>query len=488
MSLLPESLKTLGLHHTAAQLDDLVALATKRRFSPTQLLEHLAEAELQERTRRSLERRLARAKIGRFTPMSEFDWAWPTHVDRPAIDAALHLDFLAQSQNLILVAAQGLGQTMIAQNVAYQAVLAGHHVLFTTASQLLLDLGAQESARGLARRLQHYSQPALLVVDEVGYIPTPAPPICSSRSSAGATRKRASPSPPTCPSPTGRPCFPTPRPPSPSSIASCTTRRSSRSKAPAIADAPPRSSTRPARPLRREPAPFGPRPTACRLSAEPAGQIPADLHGRQHLSTRHRPRARAAPANGQAAPGILMTFLERLAAMTPSGPLAAFTPPSPARSAAANRGAPRAPRGAQRRGLRGAPRALRAAAAAAGSWPFTPGGRGCAISWTAWGSARRGASRRPRVSSDRGAARCLKPPRSDAGRRAHAPSLPASARAADRSLDDDALLTGVGLFTAGEPAPTSPTRSRGSVRRAPSSRGGTLQGTEVRVGPQPRMP
>ena len=82
MSPLPESLKTLGLHHTAAQLDDLVALATKRRFSPTQLLEHLAEAELQDRTRRSLERRLARAKIGRFTPMSEFDWAWPTHLDR----------------------------------------------------------------------------------------------------------------------------------------------------------------------------------------------------------------------------------------------------------------------------------------------------------------------------------------------------------------------------------------------------------------------
>ena len=170
MSPLPERLKTLGLHHTAAQLDDLVALATKRRFSPTQLLEHLAEAELQERTRRSLERRLARAKIGRFTPMSEFDWAWPTHLDRPAIDAALRLDFLAQSHNLILVAPQGLGKTMLVQNIAYQAVLAGHHVLFTPAAQLLLDLGAQESARGLARRLQHYSQPALLVVDEVGYL------------------------------------------------------------------------------------------------------------------------------------------------------------------------------------------------------------------------------------------------------------------------------------------------------------------------------
>jgi len=105
MSPLANALQTLGLHHTAAQLDDLVALATKRRWSPTQLLEHLAEAEQPDRTRRSLERRLARSRIGRFTPMSDFDWAWPTQIDRPAVDAALRLDFLADARNIVLVAA-----------------------------------------------------------------------------------------------------------------------------------------------------------------------------------------------------------------------------------------------------------------------------------------------------------------------------------------------------------------------------------------------
>ena len=59
---------------------------------------------------------------------------------------------------------------MIAQNIAHQAVLAGHHVLFTTAAQLLLDLGGQESARGLARRLNYYGQRGLLVLDELGYL------------------------------------------------------------------------------------------------------------------------------------------------------------------------------------------------------------------------------------------------------------------------------------------------------------------------------
>lgn len=170
MSELATGLATLGLRQTAGHLDDVVALATKRRWSPTQLLEHLVETEQQERTRRGLERRLLRSRLGRFTPMAEFDWAWPKRIDRPLVEAVLQLDFLAGARNVVLVAPQGLGKTMIAQNIAYAAVLAGHHVLFKTAAELLLDLGAQESARGLARRLNHYATRGLLVLDEIGYL------------------------------------------------------------------------------------------------------------------------------------------------------------------------------------------------------------------------------------------------------------------------------------------------------------------------------
>jgi len=170
MSDLPTALTTLGLRHTAAHLDDVVALATKRRWSPTQLLEHLVATEQQERTRRSLERRLLRSRIGRFTPMTEFDWAWPKRIDRAAVEATLQLDFLAAARNVVLVAPQGLGKTMIAQNIAHAAVLAGHHVLFKTAAELLLDLGGQDSARALGRRLNYYATRALFVIDEIGYL------------------------------------------------------------------------------------------------------------------------------------------------------------------------------------------------------------------------------------------------------------------------------------------------------------------------------
>ena len=105
MASLAEQLAALGLRYTAAHLDDVVALATKRRWSLTQLLEHLVETEQQERTRHSLERRLARSRIGRFTPMRDFDWVWPTRIDRAAVEAVLQLDFLAEARNVVLVAA-----------------------------------------------------------------------------------------------------------------------------------------------------------------------------------------------------------------------------------------------------------------------------------------------------------------------------------------------------------------------------------------------
>ena len=59
---------------------------------------------------------------------------------------------------------------MIAKNIVHNAVLAGYSALFTTASDLLLNLARQESARGLDRRLKHYASIALLCIDELGYL------------------------------------------------------------------------------------------------------------------------------------------------------------------------------------------------------------------------------------------------------------------------------------------------------------------------------
>lgn len=82
----------------------------------------------------------------------------------------MSLQFLADATNVVLVGPNGVGKTMCACNLGYQAVLAGHTVLFVTAGQLLGDLAALDSDSTLRRRLRHYAAPDLLLIDEVGYL------------------------------------------------------------------------------------------------------------------------------------------------------------------------------------------------------------------------------------------------------------------------------------------------------------------------------
>jgi len=166
---LPEQLEQIGLHAVAGGVDDFLAHATKQRWSPRQILEHLAETEAAERAHRSLERRLRLSEIKKFKPMADFDWSWPKKIERDVIERVLTLDFLPEARNLVLVGTNGLGKTMIAQNICHAAVLAGHSVLFRSAASLLEELHRQ-SPEGRQRKLRTYANVGLLCVDEVGYL------------------------------------------------------------------------------------------------------------------------------------------------------------------------------------------------------------------------------------------------------------------------------------------------------------------------------
>jgi len=130
----------------------------------------LLDWEEQERTRRSMERRLHSARIGRFKPLVDYDWSWPEQIDQACVSDLMTLQFLQSASNAILVGPSGVGKTTIAQNIAHQAVLQGHTVVFTTAGKLLGELASLDSDSALRTRLRHYARPDLLVVDEVGYL------------------------------------------------------------------------------------------------------------------------------------------------------------------------------------------------------------------------------------------------------------------------------------------------------------------------------
>lgn len=131
--------------------------------------EYLAVEE-DERSRRSLERRIRAARLGAFKSIADFDWDWPESIDRDHIEDILQLGFLEEAANVVLLGPSGIGKTMISQNLGYQALQHGHTVLRVTASEMLNDLAAQESSAALARRLRRYFGPRLLILDEVGYL------------------------------------------------------------------------------------------------------------------------------------------------------------------------------------------------------------------------------------------------------------------------------------------------------------------------------
>lgn len=122
------------------------------------------------RSQRSLDSRFRNAHIGRFKQLANFDWKWPKRCDQDVVEDWMRLGFMKEATNLILTGPNAVGKTTIAQNIAYQAVLKGHTVLFRTAAFMLNELAALDSDSALRRRIKHYTQPALLVIDEVGYL------------------------------------------------------------------------------------------------------------------------------------------------------------------------------------------------------------------------------------------------------------------------------------------------------------------------------
>jgi len=161
MNELRERVEVLKLHGLLAHWEEI---------SEEPWLVPLIEWEETERVRRGLERRLKRARLGSFKPLADFDWSWPKKIDRAQIDELFGLEWLARGRNLVLVGPNGIGKTLLAKNLVHQAVLRGATARFLTASELLNTLAEQDSSITLQRKLRLFARPALLCIDELGYL------------------------------------------------------------------------------------------------------------------------------------------------------------------------------------------------------------------------------------------------------------------------------------------------------------------------------
>lgn len=161
-----QNLKTLRFHYLTEHYEDFIT--ARQGKSPEQIVQDLIRLEITERGQRTLSRRLAEARIGRYKLMSEFDWNWPKVLERGQLKTILDTDFVNTRKNLILIGTRGLGKTMIAKNLALSAVHRGHSARFVTASKLVADL--LSAGHRLETRLRYYARVELLIIDELGYL------------------------------------------------------------------------------------------------------------------------------------------------------------------------------------------------------------------------------------------------------------------------------------------------------------------------------
>lgn len=147
------------------------ALAERwNEYADEPCIKRLLEQEEADKHRRSLEQRLRESQIHEMKPAAEFDWAWPKKIDRELVEDLFTLKFVEEPANVIFMGPNGVGKTMLAKNLLHKALLAGYKTRFVTASQMLNDLSSKEGASARLKALKKYTSPALLVIDELGYL------------------------------------------------------------------------------------------------------------------------------------------------------------------------------------------------------------------------------------------------------------------------------------------------------------------------------
>jgi DNA replication protein DnaC len=166
-----ELLHSIGIRLSKDALRAIVDDMHKRKLSPTQVFELLVDAETKERARRNLERRSRFATLGTMKSIDRFEWDWPTTIDRELIERLATLDFVDAKQNVLLRGPSGLGKTTLAQNLGQLALQRGKRVRFSTIAAALTDVAKHDGLLAKERRMKRYTQPELLILDELGYVP-----------------------------------------------------------------------------------------------------------------------------------------------------------------------------------------------------------------------------------------------------------------------------------------------------------------------------
>jgi len=168
---LAEQLDYLKLRFMENNHETLAATAAKKGWSHEEYFEQLIRGETELRWDNAITRRIRMARFPVIKTLDQFQWNWPEKINQMQVKHLFRLDFIREKANAILLGGVGLGKTHMATAIGYEACLKGHTVLFTTAVDVINTLSAAQGTGQLKSCLKRYLKPALLILDELGYLP-----------------------------------------------------------------------------------------------------------------------------------------------------------------------------------------------------------------------------------------------------------------------------------------------------------------------------
>lgn len=170
-SRIKEAAIRLHLANLAENLDSLVERAEASTMGYLEFLDQVLEDETGIREGRRFRNALKLSGLPHHKTLDEFDFAFQPELDARKVKDLATLGFVEAKANVALLGPPGVGKTMLAVGLAIAACQAGFSVYFTTLDDMVRNLKEAEASGRFAKKLQTYLKPAVLVLDEVGYLP-----------------------------------------------------------------------------------------------------------------------------------------------------------------------------------------------------------------------------------------------------------------------------------------------------------------------------
>ena len=166
-------LRRLHLPTVRRLYPDLASRAEQDEISYRDFLTTLMAEEVAHRSQTRVQRSVHRARFPFLATIEDFDFTFQSSVRLSLLGSYLGPELLSEGRNLILCGPSGLGKTHLAVAIAYRAIQNGADALFADANHLIAALSVASSQSKLPESLDAYVHPAVLVIDELGYLTYP---------------------------------------------------------------------------------------------------------------------------------------------------------------------------------------------------------------------------------------------------------------------------------------------------------------------------